>query len=503
MSKKIILNDNELVTNEDVEQGIDWRGRDLYRWLEAYLQNTFSSDPGTGFIEGGAIISGLEMTFSSVNLDVTISPGSALMAVGGEDASLTNSFQMGSSESDVVLPLPVAHATLYRWDLIECSVSQIVTRESRKVLSTGPIRTLSPTDVDKFQDNVLQFRVRSGTPDTSTNALLPFLQPDPAWLPMFAVRVDPGRFRLLGSGIEPNAQNFDLRKLLSRSRPDPALGHGFQYPVSLASSGAVVQSHRNWVQMDNYNSPVAPGFYITTFAGVSSPPTPIRPSANVNGDKAQTLTLAVDTWYYLYGYRPHVNSGYTAMFFSGIPPETDLDAPTGKMATGALVLPVPFKPDVAPTQYMGAVRLALSGGSFLPRGFRQNSGYVAMGTVSRAGLAGATGAPTIYDASVGVGLATLDLIGIADGILTVPPHCRMARIHFSFLSGPAPGGVTVYSVEDFSMYSKDFGISEREQIILDIPLGFSLAGVKEFKVEVVGSAVSLRAYVLGYYEELP
>lgn len=504
MSKKIIFNDNELVTNEDVEQGIDWRGRDLYRWLEGFLQNTFGSDPGTGMIEGGAIISGLEMTLSPTNLDVTITPGSALMAIGGEDVAFTNSFQMGSSESDVVLSLPVADAALFRWDLIECSVSQVVTRESRQVLSTGPLRTLSPTDVDKLQENVLQFRVRSGSPDTSTNAMLPFLGPDPAWIPLFAVRVDPGRVTLLtGVGATQNAQTFDLRKLLSRARPDSGLAHGFQYPVTLSITAGLISSHRNWVQTKNYNSPVGVGHYIDITAGRSGPPVPTRPLANVNTDKAAFLTLAVDRWYYIYAFRPHNNSGYTSMFLSDIVPNTATGSPTGGAAALALALPAPFKPDVAPSQYMGAVRLVQSGALFLPRGFRQNSGYVSMGTISRTGLAGAVFNSEILSGGVPTGSTTVNLIG-ADSVLTVPPHCRMARIAFDMTGGVAGSGITFFSYEDYAMYTTSLVTGEKEQIILDVPLDFSSSGVKEFGIEVTGSALALvRAYVLGYYEEMP
>jgi hypothetical protein len=503
MSKKVVFNSNEVVTNEDVQRALDWRARDLHRWLEAIL-GTFGSDPGTGVIEGGAIMSGLDMTFSSTNLDITLSPGSALLAIGGADASVDNSFQTGTSESATVLSLPVADAALYRWDLVECSVSQVTTRESRQVLSTGPLRTLSPTDVDKFKENILQFRIRSGTPDAADVALLPFLQPDAAWLPLFAVRVEPGMVTLLGSGGASNAQSFDLRKMLARVRSDIELANGFQSPVSMTSSGEEVESHRNWVQMGNYNSPVAGNFHINTVSGLSGLPVQVRPSVNVNTDKAAGVTLAVDTWYSIFAYRPHNNSGFTSMYLSDGRPNV-VGAPIGATATFRTVpsLPLPFRPDTAPTQYMGSVRLALSGSTFLPRHFRQNGGYVAIGSVSRLGFAGAVSNSEIFNSAAVIGLQTINLLATGDGVLTVPPHCGMARVAFEFSGNPIlTVSFSVFSFDDYLLYSVNLAVDDKKQVVLDIPLDNSTSS-KEFKLELAGSASFVRAYVLGYYEETP
>lgn len=501
MSKKIIFNDNEVVTNEDVEQTIDWRARDLNRVLEAQLRGTFSSDPGAGMVSGGAIVSGLEMTWNNSNLVVSISPGSGLFALGGSDPLVDNSFQLGYSESPVELSLPVADVTRYRWDLIEVSMSQVVTQDTRQVLSTGPLRTLSPTPVDKIRESSLRFRVRSGTPGVSSEALLPSLQPDDAWLPLFAVRVDPLRFRLLGIGGETNAQSFDLRKLLRRSRPDPESGHGFQHSVSMSSSGAFVASHRNWVQMGNYNGPLAPSFYIDITSGSSGPTAfPAVPLASP-AEGALGMTLAVDVWYYVYAYRPHENSGYTAMFISNASPNTGLIAPTGRLAATP-VLPAPFPTEItAPTQFMGSVRLAQSGGGFFPRSFRQVGGYVAMGTVSVSGFAGAVTPSLLTTTSLPVGTTLVNLNDVA-GVLTVPPHCRMARVSVSLdnTSGVDSASLTLYNSEGYSMFATSMGPSDTREVTVDIPLG---SVTKEFSFEVAGAPLSSRLYVLGYYEETP
>lgn len=513
MSKKIILNDNEVVFNEDVEQGIDWKGRDLARLLEGLLQATFGqlrdgtpTDPGAGSVAGGAILSGLEMTWTTSNLDVTITPGTAIFSMGGSDTTVDGAFQLASSETDTVLSLPVASPTNYRWDLIEVSASQVTVSETRDVLSSGPLRTLSPTAVDKTRENQLQFRVRSGTPAAlAADALLPALQPDPAWLPLFAVRVEPAMIRLLGIGVQ-NAHSFDLRKMFSRVRSDVDFAHGFQYPVTLSISSGFISSHRNWVQMGNYNSPMGVGFYINTTIGATGRnPFPTRPLANVNLDKAVGLSLSVDTWYYAYAFRPHENSGYTSMFVSDVGPNTATGSPTGRMAATPIILPAPFPAEsTAPTQYLGAFRLAQSGSSFLPRGFRQNSGYVSHGSVSRSGLAGAVFSHEIINATFPVGSTTVSLNAIGDGILTVPPHCRMARIHFEWNGGGAPSGVTIYSYEDYALFTFSLAASEKLYVTLDVPLDFSSSGVKDFDVEVTGGpTASSRAYVLGYYEEMP
>lgn len=512
MSKKIILNDNEVVFNEDVERGIDWRGRDLSRLLEGILQATFgqlrggtSTDPGAGAVAGGAIISGLEMTWTNSNLDVTITPGSALFAIGGSDPAVDGVFQIATSEADTVLSLPVADAAKYRWDLIEVSASQVIVAETREVLSGGPLRTLSSTPVDKVRENQLQLRVRSGTPATlAADAMLPELQSEFAWLPLFAVRVEPGMLRLLGVG-DPNAHSFDLRKMFSRVRFDPDFGHGFQYSVSLASQGSFVTSHRNWVQMGNYNSPMGVGFYINISTGTSGRnPFPTRPLVNVNLDKARGLSLSVDTWYYIYAFRPHESAGYTSMFLSDIGPNHATGAPTGRLL-GTPELPAPFISEVtAPTQFMGAVRLAQSGASFLPRGFRQNGGYVSMQTVSLSGLAGALTFPRIADASFPVTTTTVSFgeLGGA-GSTSVPPHCRMARVHLQFEGPGSSTGVTVFSYEDFALYSITLDTDEKHQVILDIPLDLGGPAAQDFQIQVSGAPVTVRAYVLGYYEEMP
>jgi len=503
MSKKIILNDNEVVTNEDVEGTVGWRARDLHRVLESHLQGTFRSDPGVGMVEGGAIISGLDMSFSASNLDVTISPGSALMAIGGVDSAGDNSFQTGTLEDSLSLSLPVANVTLYRWDLIECSVAQVVTQEFRQVLSVGPPRLLSLVNVDKIKDNVLTFRVRSGIPDSEGAAVLPVIQPDAAWLPLYAIRIDPSRTTLL-SGLTSNAQNYDLRKLLRRSRPDEDVGHGFQYQVSLFSSGDQVYSHKNWVQMGNYCSPVSPRFYITSSAGGDGPPPPIRPRLVISGDIALGLPLSPDTWYYIYAYRPHINSGYTSMFLTTYPPEVGIDAPTGKLS-GVLVLPLPWRSgeSTVQTQYMGAIRLAVSPGpSYAPRAFRQVGGFVSHGTRSLTGVSGAATYSEIYSGTLSMGSNTLDLVVPGDGVLSVPQHCNMARVHLDYSAGIDPSDLTIFSYEDYSYFHVSLIAFQTGQIVLDIPVESS-SSTKEFVALTTAGFVTLRAYVVGYYEDTP
>jgi hypothetical protein len=155
MSKKIILNDKEVVFNEDVSAAQDWRSRDLNRLLEAMRYGTFENGPViSGSVVGSCAISGLELVRSGTNLDVIIGPGCGLFGFGGTDSDFENNYQISSLEDPVTLSLPVSVAGQYRYDLIEMSAEQVTTTEIRQVLRPlGPTQVLQNTVVPKIKEN--------------------------------------------------------------------------------------------------------------------------------------------------------------------------------------------------------------------------------------------------------------------------------------------------------------------------------------------------------------
>lgn len=493
MSEKIILNDNEVVFNEDVSSIQDWRDRDLGRALEALSLGSYQAQDTlvAGAVRPAAIVSGLGVTGSLTNLDITIGTGLLLCAFGGSDTSYENPFRLAAAKTLTSLTLPPASPTLYRWDLVEVSAEKVTATELRKVLTaSGPTRRLVDTLVPKTISFNLKFRVRSGTPDTLTAARLPVLAASDEWIPLYGIRVNPAALTLFG------AKYLDLRKFWAYHSPAFTSGYGGENElltrVSMLNAGSLVFVSPNWVRMSGYTGPlqVSPTQLTST----------TRPNFDINMDKAATLTLAGDVWYYVYAYRP-TSAGFTAMLLSATPPI--IGSATPSAPSTALTPPAPW--DLSESlvgHYLGSVRVYDSGGGiWKPKQFRQNGGYVVLSSQSRGGETGATDSNILFNGVLSVGDNSVNLNSLIGGIPTVPSHVRGAKVALS-LTSSGSSQVNIVSSEDFILWeSPGLTIANGTVVVtLDIPFP---AGAKTFIAAVTGDSVELVAETLGYYEELP
>lgn len=504
MTKKVILNDNEVVFNEDVSAAQDWRSQDLNSSLEAIFQGTYKSGPSTPLaVVAGAVLSGLLLDTSTLNLTVTVSGGLAVFGFGGGDVSMVNRFRLASSDS-TSLVLPVAHVTLHRWDVIEVSAEEITTTETRQVLtSLGPVRRLVNTVVPKFVSSNLKLRVRSGTPDVLDAARLPALQPDQAWLPVAAIRVAPGA--LTTSGL----QILDLRKQFSFCSPPTPTNlnrDGFRSPVAMSSNGQMISAAPNWVHMGQYFSPLGTSVKQNALN---------RPQINVNVDKPSSLSLQFNRWYYIYAYRPHINCGYSSMVLSSVPPDAT-DAYTRGRPSGSFELPVPW-PATEPSavaMYMGAVRLYTTGGVFYPLPFRKAGGYTALAYNAEAGYDGANTQGKIHSGTATIispgATQTRTVNPDGDGLEAVPPHSRLVRVSLILENSDASATPLNYSLRTntiphpFILYRVlDVDPDHMADFEVDVPLDSNMSFSLICTGDTPGDEGIWRGFVRGFFEEMP
>ena len=338
MSKRIIFNDSELATHEDVQNAQDWVSRDLGRVLEGISLGTLDNAPASG-TNGVAIVSGLRVTGSPSNLSLTVSAGSALFTFAGVDPASSSSYLLGELEADYSTTLTIATipAGYERWFLVEVSASKVVVNDNREVLSPTGSTT---TSVPKLEEATLTVRVRNGVKDLLGSGTIPTLQPDPGWLPIAAFRVVSGDLSL------SSATFLDLRKLLSHFTPvasplDPNGGDGFSGPVSfhVSPDHSLVYVSRLSATMGEYSSPL------------STSPSTFSPLLLSQGFPHLTLadespdSVATDGWKYIYAYRPSPACGYTTLCLSSVPPVSLLITYDGLHPTAPITPPAPFNTD--------------------------------------------------------------------------------------------------------------------------------------------------------------
>jgi len=497
MSRKIILNDNEVVTNEDVASAQDLRARDLNRVLEGLLLSSLGAGPAAS-IEGGAIVSGLNLTRSSSTLAVGISTGTALMAFGGSSVEFDNVYQLSSLENPISLGIPAAPVVgQTRYDVIECSAVQITETEERNVLtSLGPTRRLVPTIVPKTIRNTLLVRVRPGAAAVSSSALIPSLRPDPAWIPLYVVGVSGGSLTTSSLIIH------DVRRWVSRVN-----SHGL---LSSAIGGFRTSPHVYLAPSSNTIMTVSPNEvsiagYTSLLGNSSFSPTLTAPlSIDVSFRIPNGVTRVVDQWFYLYAVRPNSSCGNVILTYTPDPPPTGANLPVGTRTN--LPLPAPWPNDPTSVgQYLGAFRLYLDGGSFYVRDFLQVGNYVTLATILDGVNPPGANSSSSFVSIPSLADATNQLVTINPGVSgdpVVPPHTRMVRTHWSFNNSLATGYTVSFITQAGLVFASRSFPSGRNYIELDIPLPSD--GSQEFTVRVntspAGSVTSVDGFALGYYE---
>ena len=499
MSKKIILNDNEVVFNEDVEAAQNWRQRDFNRVLEAMWRGTFGQGPLiAGTVVGAAIVSGLDLIKSATNLTVLITPGTALFGFGGTDTAFDNIYQLATSEATVTLALNVAHPTLYRWDIIEVSAEKIVTTETRKVLTAlGPTRRLVDTVVPKVEENRLKFRVRP-----SDSYLAPLLakmqplQPDPAWLPLFAIFIPPAALTAAPSvqhDLRLWLRNFDTTNFASQAM------NGWRSPPSLfkddpgSGGGNRVLTPQNAVTISGYTAPVG-------FNSLGTNPT--RLGININVERPTGLTYVVDRWYYLYAVRPHLNCGFVALTLSDLAPPVNTGIPNGTRIGLPLPPPWPAEP-TAPGYYLGAIRLFdAGGGNFNIHDFVKAGNYVSFpGYQEPLNPPGAAATSRFLLELAASGLSTRTINPGTDGPDVVPPHVCLVKTLWYVETNVSDVTLTVFTQNGFVIIIQRVKANDTGYFTVDIPLPFD--GSTQYQFRINGGTATVEANILGYYEDLP
>ena len=501
MSKKIVLNNNEVVTNEDVAEAQDLRARDLSRVLEGHLLSSLGSGPTTSLvIESGAVISGLSLTRSSSNMSVSISRGAALIGFGGASVENDNIYQLSSLEHPISLgisPAPAVGQT--RYDVIECSAVQITETAARQVLtSLGPTRRLVPTTVPKIVNNTLLIRVRSGVPASSSSATSPSLRPDPAWMPLYVVGVTGGALNTSSLAI------YDVRRWVSRTNAHGLLSSvvdGFRSSPHMylaAGSSTVITVGANEVSIGGYTSLVGSSAFSSTLTA----PLSIDVSARIPSG----VTRAVDQWYYLYAVRPNSSCGHVVLTYTADPPPFGPNFPHGTRTN--LPLPAPWPND--PTSvghYVGAFRLYSSGGDFFVRDFLQVGNFVTVATIQDGiNPPGANSSPA-FASIPSLPDASNQLVTINPGLSgdsVVPPHTRMVKTHWTFNNVTATGYIVSFITQSGFVFASRSFPSGRGYIELDVPLPADSSMEMTVRVSTTpaGSTTSVDAFVLGYYEGL-
>jgi len=504
MVKKIVLNDNEVVWNEDVSAAQDWRSQDLNSALEARFQASFRSGSATpGIVTSGAILSGLTVTGSTTNLSVTVSGGLAIFGFGGGDVSYDNRFRLASLDADTVVSLLASSPTLHRWDIIEVSAEEVTSTETRSVLtSIGPTRRLIDTTVNKVISSNLRVRVRSGVAAALTAARLPALQPNPAWLPIAAVRIAPGV--LIAS---TGTQIIDLRKFLdycSPARNSPSIRDGFQSSLTLSSSDRYVYASHAWVNVGGYCGPLN----TTPFQNTVN-----RPILDVNTDKPASLALSANQWYYLYAYRPTLNCGYTSLVLTAVPPDSSISNNQGRpSAPFELPVPWPATDASAPSLYLGAVRLYTTAGVFYPLPFRKMGNYTALAYRSSGAFTGATTQGQIHSGGgsfVTPGTPVTRTINPdGDGFNVVPPHTKLVRVSWQLENvaisvDPMQFDIVTDLPHPFYLYrTQNLDPDVRAYVELDVPTDDNFS----YTVIATGTVTDqgvFRGWVQGFYEDMP
>lgn len=493
MSKKIILNDNEVVTNEDVAAAQNFRQLDFNRLLEAQWSGRFGQGPFIpGSKVGACVVSDLGINPSNSDLSVSISGGSALFGFGNAFGPLgSNIYQLSSAEGTTVLPLGVSHPTQTRWDVVEVSVDKIVTNETRKVLTSfGPtVRRLVNVSVPKLEENRLKFRVRSGISAVGSSALTPYLQPDAAWLPLYAISIPPLALTASLSTI------YDLRLWLSNfttTNVDSTLTDGWRTaPSVILESPSLLSVSSNVVTMLGYTAPVS-----SNLVGA----TPSRLRLDINAQKPPGIvSYNTDQWYYVYVTRPHRNCGLTTLSISDLPPPLGPSLPEGTRQGISLSSPWPTDSS-SRSRYLCSVRLyELGGSNYGIRNFARVGNFVSLSSVLYPSAPPGANTLNLFVEEAAVVGSTTVRVNPDMGTALVPPHTRLVRTNWS-VKASAPLVFSVMTQDGSVLDEYAIAGTDTLSVSIDIPMPFDMT--TEVMYRVTGAAAAVTASAVGYYEDL-
>jgi hypothetical protein len=155
---RIIYNTRERALSTDLNDTTNLIHRGLMQALKAVLG------------ERSGVIEGFETTIVGVGLDVTVSPGIALLNTGGSTADDSDFTWIELDAADTVT-LPAADGANPRWDVIEVEENDAVILSTPRDIFDPSTGTFTPQAVTKRRGSSPTLSVRSGTP--AATPLLP------------------------------------------------------------------------------------------------------------------------------------------------------------------------------------------------------------------------------------------------------------------------------------------------------------------------------------------
>lgn len=155
---RIIYNTRERALSTDLNDTTNLIHRGLMQALKAVLG------------ERSGVVEGFETTIVGVGLDVTVSPGIALLNTGGSTADDSDFTWIELDTADTVT-LPAADGANPRWDVIEIEENDAVVLSTPRDIFDPSTGTFTPQAVTKRRGSSPTISVRSGTP--AATPLLP------------------------------------------------------------------------------------------------------------------------------------------------------------------------------------------------------------------------------------------------------------------------------------------------------------------------------------------
>lgn len=214
---RIIFNTRERALSTDLNDMTNLLHRGLLQGLSSVLG------------EQSGVIEGFEPTIVGVGLDVTISPGIAILNTGGSTAD-DSDFTWIELDSAETVTLPAADGANPRWDVIEVEENDAVILSTPRDVFDPSTGTFTPQAVTKRRGSSPTFSVRSGTAAAS---------------PVFPAGIA-GRIPIAYIRVPAAAANLNVNDYV---RCRPLLGEGDGQVevqgggISVAAAGLAVSVH--------------------------------------------------------------------------------------------------------------------------------------------------------------------------------------------------------------------------------------------------------------------
>lgn len=214
---RIIFNTRERALSTDLN--------DLTNLIHRGLLQSLAAIHG----EQSGVIEGFETTIVGVGLDVTVSPGLAILNTGGATSDDADFTWIMLEEADTVT-LPAADGANPRWDVIEIEENDAVVLSTPRDIFDPSTGTFTPQAVTKRRGSSPTLSVRSGTP-----AATPIL---PAGI---AGRIPIAYIRVPAAAANLNVNDYVRCRPLLGSEDDRVQVQGGG--ISVAAAGLAVSVH--------------------------------------------------------------------------------------------------------------------------------------------------------------------------------------------------------------------------------------------------------------------